>query len=135
MITGSCLCGGIRFEIDQPLAPIQVCHCSQCRKAQGTVFATNIPVAEAHFRLQEGAELLRSYSSSPGKQRCFCDRCGSPIYSCHEQIPGVLRVRAGILDGELESRMQAHFFTAHKANWFEINDNLPCFAGRAPAAE
>ncbi|HBS15496.1 GFA family protein, partial [Alloalcanivorax venustensis] len=29
--TGSCLCGGIAFEVRGPLAPIQVCHCQQCR--------------------------------------------------------------------------------------------------------
>lgn len=135
MVTGRCLCGGIRFEVDEPLEPIQVCHCGQCRKAQGTAFATNIPVQEAHFRLLAGAELLTRFSSSPGKQRCFCSRCGSPIYSCHEQLPGVLRIRAGVLDGELATRMQAHFYTAHKANWFEINDDLPCFAEHAPRRE
>lgn len=135
MVTGRCLCGGIRFEVDEPLEPIQVCHCGQCRKAQGTAFATNIPVQEAHFRLLEGAELLTRFSSSPGKQRCFCSRCGSPIYSCHEQLPGVLRIRAGVLDGALATQMQAHFYTAHKANWFEINDGLPCFAEHAPRRE
>ena len=135
MITGSCLCGGIRFEVDGPLEPIQVCHCGQCRKAQGTAFATNIPVAESHFRLLTGQDLMNSFSSSPGKQRCFCSRCGSPIFSCNERIPGVLRVRAGTLDGELDTRLQAHFFTAHKANWFDIDDGLPCYAEFAPSVE
>jgi hypothetical protein len=44
MYTGSCLCGGVAYEIDGELEPIQVCHCSQCRKAQGTAIVTNIPV-------------------------------------------------------------------------------------------
>ncbi len=135
MITGSCLCGGIRFEVDGPLEPIQVCHCGQCRKAQGTAFATNIPVPQAQFRLLQGEELLKRYSSSPGKQRCFCERCGSPIYSCNERTPGVVRVRAGTLDGDLDTQLQAHFFTAHKANWFEISDGLPCYAEFAPSAQ
>lgn len=135
MITGSCLCGGIRFEVDGPLEPIQVCHCGQCRKAQGTAFATNIPVPQAQFRLLQGEALLKRYSSSPGKQRCFCERCGSPIYSCNERTPGVVRVRAGTLDGYLDTQLQAHFFTAHKANWFEISDGLPCYAEFAPSAQ
>ncbi|WVM88294.1 GFA family protein [Halopseudomonas pachastrellae] len=135
MITGSCLCGGIRFEVDGPLEPIQVCHCGQCRKAQGTAFATNIPVPQAQFRVLQGEELLKRYSSSPGKQRCFCERCGSPIYSCNKRTPGVVRVRAGTLDGDLDTQLQAHFFTAHKANWFEISDGLPCYAEFAPSAQ
>ncbi len=33
MVSGSCLCGGVRFRIEGGLAPTQVCHCGQCRKA------------------------------------------------------------------------------------------------------
>lgn len=63
MVQGGCLCGGVRFEIEGELAPIQICHCSQCRKAQGTPFVTNIPVDETRFRLLAGNELLRAFSS------------------------------------------------------------------------
>ena len=56
--TGRCLCGGIAFEVRGPRAPIQVCHCQQCRKAQGAPFATNTPVEEAAFELLSGRELI-----------------------------------------------------------------------------
>ncbi|WP_022978069.1 GFA family protein [Nevskia ramosa] len=125
MPTGSCLCGGIRFRIDAVLAPIQVCHCSQCRKAQGGPFATNTPVSEAAFQLLAGAELLTSFESSPGKQRFFCRRCGSPIYSSKASLPGVLRIRAGLLDEPLSVAIAAHFHTGSKAGWWPITDELP----------
>lgn len=131
MLTGSCLCGAIRFRIETELAPIQVCHCSQCRKAQGAPFATNTPVSTADFHLLGGAELLRSFESSPGKERVFCSRCGSPIYSRKDSVPGVLRIRAGLLDGALAARPVAHFHTASKANWWAIDDALPQFDGSA----
>ena len=35
MITGSCLCGGIRYEVFGPLEPIQVCHCGLCDQYPG----------------------------------------------------------------------------------------------------
>lgn len=41
---GSCLCGGVRLPIQGPLAPIQVCHCPRCRRAQGGPVAANTPV-------------------------------------------------------------------------------------------
>lgn len=46
MISGSCLCGEITFEVSGELAPIQICHCTQYRKAQGRAFLTNTPVKE-----------------------------------------------------------------------------------------
>ena len=128
MYTGSCLCGGVAFEIDGELEPIQVCHCGQCRKAQGTPFATNIPVAAAAFRLLRGADLFSSFAASSGKQRVFCGVCGSPLFSRRENLPDVLRVRAGSLDGELATRPVAHFYYASRATWFECNDNLPTCA-------
>jgi hypothetical protein len=125
--SGNCLCGEVRFRLHGELAPIQVCHCSQCRKAQGTPFATNIPVDEAAFQLQSGAELLTAFESSPGKQRVFCSRCGSPIFSRKESLPGVVRIRAGLINEPLISRPSAHCYTASKANWWPINDGLPQF--------
>lgn len=126
--TASCLCGGITFRIAGELAPIQVCHCVQCRKAQGTVFATNTPVARSAFQLDSGAELLTEYESSPGKKRAFCQRCGSPIYSRRDDVPEVLRIRAGLINEPLAVRPAAHFYVAGKANWWEIHDDLPQFA-------
>ncbi len=128
MYSGQCLCGGIRFEISGALEPIQVCYCKQCQRAQGTALATNIPVTVASFRLLSGSELLRSYESSPGKLRCFCGRCGSPIYSKRESLPDVLRIRVGLLDGELATHMNAHFYTSVKPNWWTILDDLPQYA-------
>jgi len=127
--TGSCLCGGVQFRIDAELAPIQICHCSQCRKAQGTPFATNLPVNEAAFRLLQGKNLLKSFESSPGKQRVFCSHCGSPIYSQKDTVPGVLRVRAGLLDEPVAAALAVHFHTASRCSWWEIRDELPQFEG------
>jgi len=125
MTTGSCLCGAIRFAIDGELAPIQICHCTQCRKAQGTPFATNIAIAKAAFRILQGGSLIAGYESSPGKQRMFCSRCGSPIYSRRDALPDIVRVRAGTLDGPLATRPSAHFHIASMANWWTIGDDLP----------
>ena len=129
MHQGSCLCGAVSFRINDALAPIQICHCGQCRKAQGGAFASNIPVTQSAFELLTGSEQLRAFESSPGKRRVFCGQCGSPIYSQTEKLPGVLRIRAGTLDGELSSRPEAHYHVDSKANWWDINDGLPCFPG------
>lgn len=128
MHTGSCLCGGIRFEIDGELAPIQICHCGQCRKAQGAALATNIPVSTDCFRLVAGQELLQDYESSPGKHRLFCSRCGSPILSRRDALPNVVRVRAGTIDVPLNTSLGAHCWVEARADWWPLDDELPRFA-------
>ena len=48
MFTGRCLCGGVRYTVSGDLAPIQICHCAQCRAAQGTPFEELILPNEVH---------------------------------------------------------------------------------------
>ena len=125
MHTGACLCGAVRFEIDGELAGIQLCHCSQCRRASGTAFASNIPVRARDFRLLGGQEALRVYESSPGKERLFCGRCGSPVISRLTTDASTVRVRAGLLDAPVTARPVFHFHTASKADWWTIEGDLP----------
>lgn len=125
--TGSCLCGGVRFNIQGRLGPVQVCHCVQCRKAQGTAIATNVPVDVNAFVLEQGADLLSSFESSPGKQRLFCKVCGAPVYSKRDSLPGVLRIRVGLINENIDASLLGHFYAGSKANWWPVCDGLPQF--------
>lgn len=132
MHSGGCLCGAVRYEISGELAPIQVCHCSQCRKAQGGPFATNVPVRRAAFRLLSGEAELAEYRATPEKQRVFCRQCGSPIYSARDSLPNVLRVRAGTLDEPVRTKLEAHYYVDSRARWWPLEDNLPLYQGGKP---
>ncbi len=129
---GRCLCGAIRFAVHGELAPIEVCHCSQCRQAQGGPFATNIPVKIAAFVLQSGQEFVQKFESTPGKFRCFCKQCGSPLYSQRDALPGVLRLRAGTLEGVVLTRPLFHAYFGSKANWWPVDDQLPKHDAASP---
>lgn len=132
MNSGSCLCRAVRFEVTADLAPIQICHCGDCRKAQGAAFGANIPVATADFRLVAGAEQLLAYESSPGKERVFCRTCGSPIFSRLTARPDLVRLRAGSLDTPIATEIGFHMQTASKANWWPITDDKPQYPDGRP---
>jgi hypothetical protein len=130
--TGGCLCGAVAFEISGGISNIVFCHCSRCRKAQGTAFATNGIVDAKNFRINRGEEELTAYESSPGQIKYFCRYCGSPIMSQNEARPDQVRVRLGTIDGDIAERPEAHIFVSSKANWDEICDDLPQFDSREP---
>ena len=44
MLTGSCLCGRVRYRVTGKLGPVGLCPCADCRKANGSAFASNAPV-------------------------------------------------------------------------------------------
>jgi len=134
MLTGGCLCGAVRFEIAGTLGPIIYCHCSMCRRATGSAFATNASVLASAFRIVAGASSITEYESSAGSVRAFCARCGSPLYGRMEAYPFLRRVRLGTLDGDPGGRSVANIWVGSKAEWFTIADGLEPFEAEPPDA-
>ncbi len=130
--TGGCLCGAVRYEVEGELAPIQLCHCEQCRKAQGSAFAANIPVAAAAFRLLQGENALREHCATPAKRRVFCGLCGGPVFSQRDATPDTLRLRAGGLDDTRGLTVGCHIHANSAAEWRPITDDLPRFPEGGP---
>lgn len=124
-MNGSCLCGAIEYVIDGNILGINYCHCTQCRKASGTAFATNAAVRVPDFRVARGQGRLAWFESSPGKKRYFCSGCGSPIYTQHDDNRQVVYVRIGTVDDDTELRPDIHIHVGSKAPWYEIRDDLP----------
>jgi hypothetical protein len=55
---GSCLCGGVKFEITGPLSSPLNCHCSICRKQHGAAFRSRVRILQSGFRWHEESTLL-----------------------------------------------------------------------------
>lgn len=134
MIVGGCLCGGVRYEYDGALEEISLCHCSQCRKAQGSAYVAVSPVRTALLRFVSGGELLREYRAVPHKARVFCARCGSPIYSARDDLPEVRRLRLGTVETPFECSRAYHIHVASKAPWERLADDLPQYPEGLPSA-
>lgn len=135
MYKGTCLCGIIRFHITGPIRNIVYCHCSQCRKAQGSAFATNGIVEASAFEILSGADALTGFESSPGQTKYFCKICGSPIMSKSVSKPDQVRVRLGTIESDITERPVAHIFATSKANWEEISGELPQYEGYEPGRD
>ncbi|SDX22252.1 GFA family protein [Marinobacter mobilis] len=125
MLTGHCLCGAVTFEYQGPMGPISLCHCSQCRRAQGGAFSASAPVQKVHFQWLSGEQQIREFESRPGKFRAFCGQCGSPLYSRVDAIPGILRLQVGVVNEPLGKGPESHIFVGSKSDWYAITDDLP----------
>ena len=140
-LAGGCLCGAVRFTYRGPLGgelgAVTVCHCRQCRKAQGYASAV-APALARSFEVVRGGEEVGEYESSAGKWRAFCKRCGSPLYSRRDAKPDDMRLRLGAFDAPPSGlKVDAHIFTAGAPSW-SFGDDAPRYPqfepGRQPAA-
>jgi hypothetical protein len=115
---GSCLCGAIEYTVVGPLDDVDLCHCSQCRRANGGAFNVAVIVDRAGVVFGETGS-LREFSGSPGKYRAFCGRCGSPIYSRRDDLPDRLRLRGGtIVDLPAPARVR-HIYFGSRWPWID----------------
>ena len=100
MIRGSCLCGGVRYEIEGQIGPALNCHCSMCRKATGAAYRSRVAVPHKNFRWLTGQDLLTRYVSSPTTTRTFCKVCGSTLVSLFHDNPETLGLPMGTFDDD-----------------------------------
>lgn len=132
MITGSCHCGAVEYEIRGRLLMFAYCHCPDCRKYTGSAFSSVLVTESEGFKIAVGEDHLVEYQSSPGKHRFFCRTCGCRIYLRAAHRPGMIFVRAGSLDDDPPIKPQAHFWTSAKAPWHDITDALPQYPEGLP---
>ena len=102
-----------------------MCHCSMCRRAQGSAYVAISPVDSSKFRITAGRELLKEYRSTPNKARIFCSNCGSPIYSVRDDLPDVKRLRLGTVETKFQCQNAYHIYVNSGAAWEVIQDGLP----------
>jgi hypothetical protein len=125
---GQCLCGLIKYEVDEIEPRMGHCHCSMCRKFHGAAFATLGEAKADNFRWVAGEEHLKTYLAPNGTKRQFCENCGSSLIFVPANDAGeLIEFSLGTLDSKIELIPDAHIFTNYAASWYEVSDDLPQF--------
>jgi hypothetical protein len=133
MYSGKCLCGKVKIEITGNISDIIHCHCSLCRKNSGTAYATNGFINTTDFEIVSGDNCLTTFAFKSGRNRHFCTQCGSPVYSSNDQDPSRLRIRLGIIDSDISEKPISHNFVTSKANWEDLDEELPRYDAFEPS--
>lgn len=125
-LRGSCLCGAVVFEVEQPFDHFLHCHCSRCRKATGTAHATNAVVGAAALRWLQGEDMVTRYDLPEAKSFAtqFCRRCGSPLPHLTRSGRQAI-VPAGSLDEGPEGSPERHIHWGSRAPWYASGEGLP----------
>jgi hypothetical protein len=130
-ITGSCLCGAVRYRSDAEPAMTAVCHCENCQRQSGTALSiiVGVPAGSIVF---EGEGSLATYAdradSGRSVNRRFCKNCGSPIVSLVEMMPNVHFIKAGTLDDKSWLKPTMHVWCDSAQPWVEIPAGMQRFA-------
>jgi len=136
---GRCLCGAVAFEIEGTPTPIEICHCSRCRRAYGGAFAATFYVRRAQLRWTAGEDRVRIYDAPilrepPAYRHAFCGDCGAPLPIVKDGLD-VAEIPAGLIAGDPGVRPLRHIHTRVRVPWLPITDDLPQCEEAAPLAD
>ena len=130
-VTGSCLCGGVRFEVVEPFEGVSQCHCASCKKLSGGTGTVSGHARSAAIRILAGAELLRTYQPAEGSAKTFCSTCGSNLFGGGWPDSKIASVRLSALDVPPEQKPERHIFVRSVAPWETVpDDGAPRFETR-----
>jgi hypothetical protein len=132
-LTGECLCGGVRFEVNEPPVSASYCHCTRCQRRTGTAVSVNARIVPGSLRITAGEELVRTFAPPDGFPKAFCSACGSALWSRHPETGDISGVRMGAFDEDPGVRPSFRQFVAYAAVWEPIpDDGLPRYPEGRP---
>lgn len=117
---GSCLCGSVTFRVLAEPQGLSCCHCEQCRRQSGHVWAS------AHVKdgaLEISGEVRWNQSSDKAK-RGICPTCGAFLFWKHVDETHT-SFSLGSIDGPIGANLGKHIFTAEKGDYYDITDGVP----------
>jgi len=116
-LTGSCLCGAVRYTATGEAQRFYHCHCSRCRKASGTGHASNL-FLKGNLSWESGENQLQSFKLPEAERftNTFCKICGGRMPRFIEAA-GMVFIPAGSLDQEPAIKPQARIFVGSRASW------------------
>ena len=123
-ISGSCLCGAVRFSATRPV-DFGVCHCKQCQRWAGSAFfGVTLPYEGMEI---EGGDHVVAFRSSPIATRSHCRTCGSPLWFRDDAIDGGgsgkvadYEVPLGLLDDPDGLRLVKEIFIDRKCDSYAL---------------
>ena len=126
-IHGSCLCGGVRFELPDDFEPRAFCHCASCKKLSGGAGTVNFGVPPSAIRIVEGEKLLQRFTPEAGSAKTFCRSCGANLFGGGWPDTERASVRVTTIEEPVDARIGAHIYVRSLAPWEPQPADADCF--------
>jgi hypothetical protein len=105
-LTGGCLCGDVRIRASGEPYRVGLCHCLDCRRHHGALFAATAIFPEDAVTV-EGE--TRAHQG-----RHFCPRCGSSVFA---RSADEVEVHLGALDAPDQLKPTYELWTVRRESW------------------
>lgn len=127
ILTGGCMCGSVRFQVEDDFQKFFLCYCEQCRKMTGSAHASNLFTRIDNLQWLQGQEYIKRYEHPTRRfSQVFCTECGSALPFVSKSGKALI-VPAGSLDEEPGKQPDAQIFCLEQTEWHKSGINAPKF--------
>ena len=119
-INGRCLCGAVRFVASGKPISVAWCHCDSCRRHSGAPVSVFVAFRHENYQVTEGK--ITKFSSSPGRLRGFCARCGSTL-TCEGENSVEMHFHIGAFDDAARFAPTRHIFPDERLPWLHLRES------------
>jgi hypothetical protein len=124
-MTGGCLCGAVRFTAAPAKREVGACHCSMCRKWTAGPFM--VLDCQGTLKIDDTAN-LGVYRSSEWAERCFCTKCGTPLF--YRLVASNLHfVSAEAFDDRKDFAFTSQIFIEEKPAYYDFANKTATMTG------
>jgi len=122
--TGTCSCGQVHFELSGDPHTVFNCHCTICRKMNGTAFTTYVVFDKTALKVTEGEGNIQAVEVGTHGIKHFCRRCGSPLYGLHRQANEICLIPLGAIDTGGALVPTTNVFCRSRLGWVHDLDKM-----------
>ena len=122
-MTGTCLCGRVRFEVTEDFLTVRACHCTSCKKISGGGGTVSGRARSETIRVLAGEELLTIFQPAEGTAKTFCSVCGTNLFGGGWPEAEEVSVRLSALDEPYDGRVERHGYVRSLAPWETLPDD------------
>jgi hypothetical protein len=132
-LSGSCLCGAVRYTVASEPKFVSKCYCKDCQKESGAGHITVVAVPDSTVQMQgETRDYTVNGSSGQPVVRTFCPKCGATLFGRPKVLSGLTMIRAGTLDEAPPIQPSLGVYASRAPQWDQPPAGLNVFAEMPP---
>ena len=118
--TASCSCGQLRIEVHGEPRGIGLCHCLECQRRTGSVFAALASFAAPFTVIGTATEYERAGDQGARFVFRFCPACGSTVFHTEVGVEGSVGVAVGAFGDPTFPAPQVSVYDCRRHPWVEL---------------
>ena len=125
-VSGSCLCGAVRYRAATDVRRVVNCHCGLCRRMNGSAFSSYAVIPYSALEVF-GTTDLGAYSVTPRATKHYCSRCGTPLFNLNSKYVGACMLYLGAIERSEEYSPVMNVYCESMLAWLASVTSLEGF--------